>query len=99
MFFGIFSKQTKLPDGYGVFKVGDWVHCGKVRDGVFQEGRRVSANKVDRLLKLTNQKCLVDGSVLKKVERFSNQGVERDFFKDGQKISTISPRLNRVNND
>ncbi len=71
LFFGIVSKQNNLPDGYGVFKAGDWVHCGNVRDGVFQEGRRVSANKVDRLLKLNNQKYLVDGSVLNKVERFS----------------------------
>jgi hypothetical protein len=27
-FFGIVCKQTGLPDGYGVFRAGDWVHCG-----------------------------------------------------------------------
>ncbi len=28
------------------------------------------------------------------MERFSVQGVERDFFKDGQKIAKVIPRLN-----
>ncbi len=32
-FFGIVCRQTGLPDGYGVFKVVDWVHCGQVKDG------------------------------------------------------------------
>ena len=28
IFFGIVCKSTGLPDGYGVFKTGDWIHCG-----------------------------------------------------------------------
>ena len=49
-FFGIVCKSTGLPDGYGVFKAGDWVHCGKVEHGVFQEGRMVSVNKKEEVL-------------------------------------------------
>jgi hypothetical protein len=72
VFFGIVRKSSNLPDGYGIFKFGQWVHCGKFKDGVFDEGRKVSVNKVAKLLKLTNQKCQADGSVLQKIERFSN---------------------------
>jgi hypothetical protein len=57
----------------------------------------VSVNGEAKLLKLTNQKCLSDGSVLKKIERFSKQGVERDFLKDGHRIARIIPRLNPWN--
>ncbi len=74
-FFGIVRRQTDLPEGYGVFKVVDWVHCGRVKDGKFLEGRKVSVNKAERLLKLSNQKWLADGSVLVKTELFSEQGV------------------------
>jgi hypothetical protein len=70
-FFGIVCRQTDLPDGYGVFKVFDWVHCGKVKDGKFLDGRKVSVNGKELVLKLTNQKCLADGSVIEKVEIFS----------------------------
>ena len=62
-FFGIVCRKTDLPDGYGVFKVIDWVHCGQFKDGKFYEGRKVSINKGQRLLKLTNRKRLADGSV------------------------------------
>jgi hypothetical protein len=79
-FFGIVCRQTGLPDGYGVFKVVDWVHCGQVKDGKFVEGRKVSVNKAERLLKLSNMKCLVDGSVLVKIELFSKQGLERHIL-------------------
>ncbi len=95
-FFGIVYKSTDLPDGYGVFRVGDWVHCGKFEDGVFQEGRMVSVNKKEKVLKLTNKKCLSDESVLKKIEQFSEQGVERDFFVDGEKIAKTILRLTGV---
>ena len=63
-FYGIFCKSTGLPDGSGVFVAGDWVHCGKFKNGVYEEGRRVSVNKVERLVKLINQKFLADGSVI-----------------------------------
>ncbi len=56
----------------------------------------VSVNSAEKVLKLTNKKCLSDESVLKKIERFSKQGVERDFFIDGKKIATITPRLTGV---
>ncbi len=54
----------------------------------------MSVNRCEKLLKLTNQKCLADGSVLKKIEKFSEQGVERNISKDGQMIARIIPRLN-----
>ncbi len=47
----------------------------------------VSVYRKEEVLKLTNIRCLSDESVLKKVERFSKQGVERDFFIDGKKIA------------
>ena len=43
-FFGSVSKTTGFPDGYGVFKTGDWVLCGKVEHGYFADGRKVSVN-------------------------------------------------------
>ncbi len=43
----------------------------------------MSVNKSEKVLQLTNKKCLSDQSVLKKIERFSKQGVARDFFVDG----------------
>ncbi len=98
LFFGIVCKSTGLPDGLGVFKAGNWVHCGKVKHGVFQEGRIVSVNKAEKVLKLTNKRCLSDESVLKKIETFSEQGVERDFFADSKTIAEIIPRLTRVKN-
>ncbi len=78
-FYGIVSKLTNEPVGFGVFKTEDWLHCGEVREGMFQEGRRVSLNRSDKILKLTNSKFLADKSVLLKIERFSKQGVERYF--------------------
>ena len=74
------------------------MHCGEVKEGVFQDGRKVSANRVAKILKLTNQKCQADGSVLKKIERFSKQGVERYFCKDDEKIAKVISRLNQDNN-
>ncbi len=44
-FYGIFCKSTGLPDGFGVFAAGDWVHCGEVKFGVYQDGRKVSVNR------------------------------------------------------
>jgi hypothetical protein len=34
-FFGIVCKLSGLPDGYGVFKAGEWTHCGEAKVGVF----------------------------------------------------------------
>ncbi len=59
----------------------------------------VSVNTSMKVLQLTNTKCLADESVLEKIERFSVQGVERNFFFDGQKLAKLIPRLNRRNND
>ncbi len=53
-FSGIVCRLTDLPDGYGVFQVVDCVHFGQVKDGKFLEGRRVSVNYAELLLKLTN---------------------------------------------
>jgi hypothetical protein len=72
------------------------VHCGEVKNAVFQDGRKVSVNRNERLLLLTNQKHLADGSVLKKIERFSKQVVERYFCKNGEKIAKVNSRLNSV---
>ncbi len=70
-FYGVVCESTGLPDGYGAFEAGEWLHCGEVKHGIFQEGRKVSVNFNARLLVLINQKFLSDESVLKKIERFS----------------------------
>ncbi len=73
------------------------MHCGEVKDGVFQDGRKVSANREAKILTLTNQKWLGDGSVLKKTELFSKQGVERYFCKNDEKVAKVNTRLNPDN--
>ena len=73
------------------------MHCGEVKDGVFQDGRKVSANRVAKILTLTNQKRLADGSILKKIERFSKQGVERYFCMNDEEIAKVNSRLNGDN--
>ncbi len=73
------------------------MHCGEVKSGVFQDGRQVSVNRVTQILTLTNQKCLADGSVLKKIERFSKQGVERYFCMNDEEIAKVNSRLNGDN--
>ena len=47
---------------------------------------------------LTNQKCLAGGSILKKIERFSNQGVERYFCTNDEEIAKVISRLNQDKN-
>ncbi len=71
-----------------------WIHCGKVRDSRLQAGRTVSVNKDATILKLTCKKLQIDGSVLEKIEIFSNSGAELNFLKNGQKIADIIVRLN-----
>ncbi len=84
-----------MPDGFGVFEASDgWVHCCKVKDGLFQEGRIVSANMDAAILRLTKKKFLIDGSILDKIEEFSDSGARYDFFKDGQSMADIIARLN-----
>jgi hypothetical protein len=95
VFVGIVRKSNCLPDGLGVFVTSDgWIHCGRVRDGLLQEGRIVSVNKDAKILKLTCKKLQIDGSVLEKIEIFSDSGAEYNFLKNGQKIADIIVRLN-----
>ncbi len=56
-----------------------WVHCGQVKDGLFQEGRIVSVNRSAKILRLTNKKCLIDGSILVKIEVFSDKESDTPF--------------------
>ncbi len=56
-FFGPVRKTNDLPDGLGIYTTDAcWVHCGKVKDGLFADGRRVSVNKKTKVLKLVNTK-------------------------------------------
>jgi hypothetical protein len=94
-FYGIVRKSSDLPDGFGVFVASDgWIHCGQVKDSLFQEGRIVSANKEAKILKLIFKKLQIDGNVLEKIEIFSHSGAQCDFLKNGQKIADIIARLN-----
>jgi hypothetical protein len=72
-----------------------WIHCGQVKDGLLQEGRIVSVNKEAKILMLINEKFLIDGSILDKIEVFSPAGAQYEFLKDGQNMADISARLNR----
>ncbi len=57
VFYGVVGKSNGLPNGFGVFLASDgWVHCGRVKDCLFHEGRMISVNKDARVLKLINQK-------------------------------------------
>jgi hypothetical protein len=97
VFYGIVRKSSGLPDGFGVFVASDgWVHCCKVKDGLYQERRIVSAKErlPANVLKITNKKFLIDGSILYKIEVFSDSGAQYDFFKDGTKSADFSARLN-----
>ena len=95
VFYGIVRKSSGLPDGFGVFVTSDgWTHCGRVKDGLLQEGRIVSVNKDAKILKLTCKKLQMDGSVFSKIEIFSNSGAEYNLLKNGQKIADIIARLN-----
>jgi hypothetical protein len=72
-FFGIVRKSSGIPDGCGVFRTSDWVHCGQVKNGAYQQGKKVSVNATEKLLKMTNKKLRVDGIVLEKIELFTQQ--------------------------
>jgi hypothetical protein len=94
VFYGIVRNSNGLPDGFGVFLTSGWIHCGSVRDGLFQDGRIVSVNYDAQILKLTYKKLQIDGSVLEKIEVFSHSGAQCDLLKNGQKIADINARLN-----
>ena len=55
-FYGPVNKRTWLPNGLGVFTTGAWIHFGKVKDVLFADGRRVSVNTKEKVLKLVNTK-------------------------------------------
>ncbi len=75
-FYGIVKKSDGLPDGFGVFVTSDgWVHCASVKDGLFREGRIVSVNEYKSIYKLTWKKFQIDGSLLEKIEVFSESGI------------------------
>ena len=56
-------KDTNLPDGYGVFRTPDWLDCGRVKDGGFTDGKKVSLHAKACVLKLINAKTQPDGTV------------------------------------
>ena len=55
-FYGPVSKLSDLPQGYGVFVTGGWVHCSSVANGIFTTGKRVSVNMKTKEMKLVNTK-------------------------------------------
>ena len=59
----------------------------------------MSVDAKARILILVNKKNLPDGSVLQKVERYSKQGLERSFIKDGFDLAGIIQRLNLWRSD
>ncbi len=54
----------------------------------------MSASKGGNVLKLVNEKQTSDGTVLQKVERYSDQGVELSFIRDGERVASVIKRLN-----
>ena len=64
-FYGSVEKQTDEPSGEGVFKAENgWIRCGRVLNGTFTDGRRVSVNKDICELRLDDSKRLADGTLL-----------------------------------
>jgi hypothetical protein len=47
VFYGIVCQSTGLPDGYGVFKAGGWVHCGQLKQ------RRLANEQVNNLTSIS----------------------------------------------
>ena len=64
VFYGCVRKSTSQPEGFGVFVANGWAHCGEVRNGLYTEGRKVSASFEAKTAKLTASKWEADGSVL-----------------------------------
>jgi hypothetical protein len=54
----------------------------------------VSVARNRRVLQLLNKRCLLDGSILKKVVQFRKTDVVTALEKDGKKIAEVIPRLN-----
>ena len=93
-FYGPVNKVTGLPQGYGVFYTGFWVHCSSVLNGKLFEGRRVSVNRQGERMKLVNTKFQSDGSKLQKIESFTASEHKSGFYKDGVKVDAIIERFN-----
>ena len=82
-FYGSVNNTTSSPDGYGVFDTGDWVNCGKVENGHYTDGRRVSINSEAKVFKLVNKQSKADGSIFEKVESYSKEEVDCSFIING----------------
>jgi len=75
---------TDVATGEGVFKAqSGWVICGSVKNGIFANGRRVSANAFTKELRLDFISRSADGTVLQKIEQFSLKGVQTGFYMNG----------------
>ena len=65
MFYGPEDKQTGMAAGEGVFMaMNGWLICGKVKNGVYADGKRVSVNKNTQQLRLDVTKRHADGTLL-----------------------------------
>jgi hypothetical protein len=62
LFYGSVSGTTSSPNGYGIFKADEWVHCGKVEHNHFTDGKKVSVNRKEAIFKLVNSKSKADGA-------------------------------------
>ena len=67
IFYGSYSKSSRLPEGNGVFKEEKWLHCGKVKDRAFLVGRKLSVSKELKSFEMTHSKWLGDGSLVQRI--------------------------------
>ena len=68
-FYGSFKKEGGQPSGNGIFCTGEWIHYGRVTNGVFT-GRSGSINKNGREMRYLKTKYQSDGTQLQKVEQY-----------------------------
>jgi len=88
------NNETGFANGHGIFLTGEWIHCGAVEKDTFKMGSKVSANKKTGELRLLSWRQLDDGTLLEKIERYTDAGVESGFYRNSVKLSELSQRLN-----
>ena len=92
-FFGCVRKSTDEPEGYGVFKGSNFVHCGKFKDGCLDFDKSVIASVEQESLILMTWKKEQKQNKSYKLEQYIF-GEKAGYFYDGQTKTEILQRLN-----
>lgn len=102
IFYGPFCKMSNLPLGEGVFKIEDpevlEIVCGRVRDGKFEDGRRIVVNLKKFILHSVDQITQPESTVLQKVVCSIENDSSEGFFLNGVKVAELVARFNLKSN-